>query len=365
MLIQIGPDTTSIAVTQGQDVLFLRSIGIGINDLSLAIKESLDLSIFQANFIRDQIGVGGAVETDINPDIVVESRKVMRSVTDNLFQEIAQTKNFYENVSRSQPIGTWSVVGEGALIKDLTRQIGIFSSLPGENQIKPWPGFENIKNIETKSTAIGLSKEHDLSLIPRVDFKTFLRPGLRKQSKINLNQSEKAAKELARRHGLISPRYSPKIIGLVVGLLIIGGSFYLKNNLGNSNDQLKTEITSLKEAEANNIESGLLPVYQGSSGAEATVLGNKILSRPNPQLTADLINLLGSSDLLTNYLLTTETRSYRLEAEFLNNQSVGPFLESLRKIKNIGQVVELEASLSSQAAPKKVYSIGGYSGVGK
>lgn len=365
MLIQIGPDTTSIAVTQGQDVLFLRSIGIGINDLSLAIKESLGLSIFQANFIRDQIGVGGDIPADIDTDVALESRHALRSVTDNLFQEISQTKAFYEKVSRSQPIGTWSVVGEGSLIKDLTRQIGIFSDLPGENQIKPWPGFEQIKNIETKSTAIGLSKEHDLSLIPRIDFKTFLRPGLRKQSKINLNQSEKAAKELARRHGLVSPKYSPKVIGFAIALLIIGGSFYLKNNLSDNNTQLKTDIAALKESEANNIESGLLPVYQGAAGAEATDLSNQILSRPNLELTTDIIRLLGSSNLLENYSLTTETRNYRLEVEFLNEQSIEPFLEDLKKIKNIGQVVELEASLSSQATPKRAYSIGGYSGVGK
>jgi type IV pilus assembly protein PilM len=363
MLIQIGPETTSIAVTQGQDVLFLRNISIGINDFSLAIKERLGLTLFQANFVRDQIGIGGPFNSELDPEVIKESREAMRSVADNLFQEISQTKTFYENGSRNQPIGTWSVVGEGALIQDLPRQIGLFSDLPGDNQIKPWPGFETIKNIETKSTAIGLSKDHDLSLIPRVDFKTFLRPGLRKQSKINLNQSEKAAKELARSHGLVSPKYSPKVIGIAIALLIFGGSFYLKNNLGQGNEQLKTEIASLKEAEANNLESGLLPVYQGASGAEATALSNQILSQPNPDLTIKMINFLDSSKLINDYFLTTETRNYRLEVEFLNEQSIEPFLKGLTEIKNIGQVVELESSLSSQATPKKVYSVGGYSGV--
>lgn len=363
-LIQVGSETTTISFLNGQEVLFMRNIPIGTRDFSIAIQKTVECSIFEADIMRDQIGIGEGDNTDliIDPGLIKNTKDSMRLVADRLCQEVAQTRDFFESQSIDRKVGSWSLVGEGARIGGLSEQVGIFSRLPGPGGLDAWPGFEGVSSLESKATAIGLTKEHDLSLIPQSDF-SGLRPVLRKQSKINLNESEKAAKELARQHGLVRPKYSPRILGALAAILIFALGFYLKNSIQSQNQDKEAEIAQVKQEVAQNNRSGSTPIYNGPDSAAVESMAGKILVQPNIQLTTDIGRFISSRSELTNYLLSSEGNNYRLEVEFKGGSDVELFQRELEAISNIGTVTVSDQATTSSAAPKLVYLIGGYTGV--
>lgn len=366
-LINIGSGTTSIIMASGQDILFYRNINIGVSNFIEAISNKLGITIFEAQDVLKRSGIGATpVDRSLDQNVFTASRSAMREVSDHLAQEIAQTRNFYEAESSSdRPVSSWSLIGEGAEINGLDEQIVVFTNLPKPEPLRAWPGLEQIDNLETRAIAAGLAREHNMSLLPKMDARSFnvTLPGMRRKSKINLNESEKIAKDMARQHGLAKSKYSPKFFGIIVAIAILAGGFYYQKNIKIDIENTKSEIVRLEESQKANIQSGNIPVYSGPNKQDLDITATMILTNPNTKLLKDIVQATEANNSISDYTISAVASNFELKATADSEEAAEKFKTQLNKIPNIGQVSVKSNTATSTGNASVTYTIGGFTGI--
>lgn len=232
LLVDVGAERTTVTAASGPDVFYFRSIQTGGNNFTEAIRKELGVSFAEAEELKRRIGLEGEIPAGIDPEQARAARRVMRPVADQLCQEISQTKRAYEEaIFEGERVGReiegWFLLGGGAKLRGLDRQIEIFVGLPPRKELRPHPQVEGAPDLDLTATCLGLARGHTMSLLPQVAPTSFrLANPFRRKPKISLDDAERQGKRLAAKRN-DKQKTDPRLLGLLGALGVLAGAFYL------------------------------------------------------------------------------------------------------------------------------------------
>jgi len=270
MVIDIGQETTSIIAASGTDIFYYRNLDIGVNNFTEALRKRLQCSWSDAESLKKRAGLGSQpADPTLSSEQFQECRDIMRSVSDQLCQEIEQTKRHWEQSEQGRPVTSWSILGGGSLMNGLIEQIGLFTNLDKPMLLTPFPGLEEASDLNVQATALGLAKDRVMSLLPAPDPLNFnvAVPGIRRRSKVSLQRSRREAKRLATHQR--EQRASPKLIAFAICLAVLGGGYFYGFTQKDGVDQLKQEVEALSTA-GTTMSIYQAPTYSNSQSSTET-----------------------------------------------------------------------------------------------
>lgn len=232
LVVDIGAERTTVTAASGPDVFFFRTIEIGGNDFTGAIRSKLGIGFNQAEDLKHLIGLEGQLPANVDPEQARAARQAMRPVADRLCQEISQTKRAYEEATfegerTGREIEGYFLLGGGAKLRGLDRQIELFAGLPQRGELRAHPNVEGAPDIELTATCLGLARGHTMSLLPQASSTSFsLTNPFRRKPKISLSDAERQGKRLAAGRNQ-KQKTDPRLLGLLGALAIFAGTFYL------------------------------------------------------------------------------------------------------------------------------------------
>jgi len=293
LIVDIGKETTSLISASGTDVFQFRNLEIGGNDFTRAIQEQVGCSWAEADRLKQRSGIAtNPAEPGFAQDQFRLCREAMREISDQLAQEIAQTKRLWEGGSDGREISSWTLLGGGAKLNGLREQIALFAGLPEPMNLAPFPGLEEAPTLDDNATVLGLARPHAMSLLPDADALNFnvAIPGIRRRSKISLNRARREAKKL--NQGKTDKKIDSRLIAGLIAIAILGGSYYYSNHIHSKTDKLKEQTTKL-QAEAVGLHTPPAPRYTNSP--EASTVARQLFNQPDPDTLTAVAKLLAQS----------------------------------------------------------------------
>jgi len=118
--------------------------------------------------------------------------------------------------------------------------------------------------------------------MPEIESRSFALaiPGTRRKSKISMDEADRTAKRLASRRK--SSGTNPKMVGMLIAIAILGGSFYGSHWLAGKNEENAATVQTAKRAAAAAARRLPAPVYEGFSEANgATDLAASLTGHPD------------------------------------------------------------------------------------
>lgn len=309
-IIDVGSETTSFLAASGPDIFFLRVLELGGSDFTEAIAQALGCSWAEAEKLKQRSGLGlEPADPSLDMETFARCRDAMRPVSDRLCQEIAQTRQFYENSPSGRPIIGYGLLGGGAKLVGLPEQIELFTGLTNRIELRPWPGLEQITHLDERATAVGLARGHTMSLMPDIEARSFALalPGQRRKSKISMDEAERTAKRLAARRKR-EPSTNPKMVGALLALMILGGGFYGAKWLDGYNKNQAENVQMAKRAAAAAERRAAAPIYEGIPNAnQASKLGGLMVGSPNWQVVNEVAKKLSDDGVEINEIQATNS----------------------------------------------------------
>jgi type IV pilus assembly protein PilM len=156
IILDLGANRTSLIIYQGQAVLYSLSINFSADELTLAIKDKLKLSLEEAEKAKKICG--------LNPQKAEGGvKKILELQTNKLAEQIREAKYFYyEHFSKEKEIKKVILTGGGCLLPGLTNYLAKQCQLDFElanpliNLYQPAQDLLP-ENIQSFDTAIGLA----------------------------------------------------------------------------------------------------------------------------------------------------------------------------------------------------------------
>ncbi|MFQ5878451.1 MAG: type IV pilus assembly protein PilM [Acidobacteriota bacterium] len=156
-LVNIGANTTNVAIVKGTTSIFWRDISVGGNHYNDAIRKELNLSFEQAEALKRGEEVDGIPVENVTP--------ILASVNDYIGTEIQRTIDFFKNTTPGENIERLVIAGGSSRVPQLKEALGERFGVPVE-QLNPFSrvqvgkGFSPEELEETSasvSIALGLA----------------------------------------------------------------------------------------------------------------------------------------------------------------------------------------------------------------
>jgi type IV pilus assembly protein PilM len=160
-LVNIGASVTNVNVLSGGNTIFWRDISFGGNQYTDAIQKQLSLGFEQADTLKKGEGSGEHSLQEILP--------ILRSVSDDLAQELQKTFDFFGATTSTEKIDQLFIAGGCSRIVNLDRQLKDRFGMPVEimnpfRQIDVSGSAASAEwlneNAPTLTVAVGLAVRH-------------------------------------------------------------------------------------------------------------------------------------------------------------------------------------------------------------
>jgi len=160
-LVNIGASVTNVNVLSGANTIFWRDISFGGNQYTDAIQKQLSLGFEQADTLKKGEGSGEHSLQEILP--------ILRSVSDDLAQELQKTFDFFGATTSTEKIDQLFIAGGCSRIVNLDRQLKDRFGMPVEimnpfRQIDVSGSAASAEwlneNAPTLTVAVGLAVRH-------------------------------------------------------------------------------------------------------------------------------------------------------------------------------------------------------------
>jgi type IV pilus assembly protein PilM len=160
-LVNIGASVTNVNVLSGANTIFWRDISFGGNQYTDAIQKQLSLGFEQADTLKRGEGSGEHSLQEILP--------ILRSVSDDLAQELQKTFDFFGATTSTEKIDQLFIAGGCSRIVNLDRQLKDRFGMPVEimnpfRQIDVSGSAASAEwlneNAPTLTVAVGLAVRH-------------------------------------------------------------------------------------------------------------------------------------------------------------------------------------------------------------
>lgn len=210
-LVDVGAEGTAFTVVNGQDVLFSSLIDIGGNDFTEAAAGKLSLAFPAAEKLKCTYGLDqpGADELEL----VGLVQEALLPVADKLVSNLADKRNQFERQPGALPITGLTLIGGGARLSGLAKQISIFLGLDMQPPVARL-GFDAVPEIDLYAGAISLAWQSQMSLLPATTApnpsKKTVRP------KVDRERAKRLSKQLRRKN----PQANPLLLAFAFGLVI-------------------------------------------------------------------------------------------------------------------------------------------------
>jgi type IV pilus assembly protein PilM len=109
MLVNVGFARTSVVISQGDDVLFVKYIDVGGRQLDQSVAEHLDMKLSEATALRRHNGDRRADQQD--PDVARAVAEAIRPVIERLSSELSMCLRYHSVTFRGQSLARLSLSG--------------------------------------------------------------------------------------------------------------------------------------------------------------------------------------------------------------------------------------------------------------
>jgi type IV pilus assembly protein PilM len=156
-LVNIGANTTNVAILRGTTSIFWRDISVGGNHYNDAIRKELNLSFEQAETLKRGEEVDGIPVENVTP--------ILASVNDYIGTEIQKTIDFFKNTTPGENIEKLVIAGGSSRVPHLREALGERFGVPVEplnpfNRVNVGKGIspEDLEDLGASvSVAVGLA----------------------------------------------------------------------------------------------------------------------------------------------------------------------------------------------------------------
>jgi type IV pilus assembly protein PilM len=228
LVVNVGAEKTTIAVTNGTDVLFVRLIEIGGNDFTRAIQKKLDCSFADAEYLKRAFGLTGTDPHD--PDLVAAAQEAMLEPLDRLVQALADSRAFFVGQLEGPVPAGVTVLGGGARLTGLRQQISLYLQFPEISEIEPRDAFANVPDFDMYAGAVALAWQQPMSLLPQVVGAAGDKGPVR--SKVDRRKAARIAKRLRKSE---TKAVNPLFIAVGIGALLLVGQWYYGGKMKTKN----------------------------------------------------------------------------------------------------------------------------------
>jgi len=130
MLAHLGPLSTHVAIVQGQEISFIKEMGLGTRHLTAALAKARNISLAEAADLRARWRTGNP-----SPEAIQEGVQAYNSIRYDLghfVDEVESCMRYHTSLARGARVNRLLFLGEEAHDKALVRVIGAGLSIPCE-----------------------------------------------------------------------------------------------------------------------------------------------------------------------------------------------------------------------------------------